>query len=192
MKKTTLWLLTLVMLLVPTLGLGEAPAEPAATEIAQSALFADTDIPVFALSSEDLQDGVWDVSIGKKVDGKTPSPQLSWEPVPEAGCYVIYMVDTNVMDFMHWMSNNVTETTLPKGWADATAYVGPYPPPQETHTYDVYVIALRQPVEDLKSILNTANVFFAKNVMYLDAPAEGVTDNILAYGYLSGTYTSGN
>ena len=70
--------------------------------------------------------------------------------------------------------------------------LAPIPPPFETHTYDVYVLALREPVENLKSIFNSANVFFAKNVLYLDAPAEGITDNLLGYGYLSGTYRHEN
>lgn len=184
MKKTIISLLLLLLF---------CAALPAAAETVESApvpavspLFAETAVPAFLLSSQDLADGKWNPEIAK-AGGKNVSPQLSWEPVPEAACYVIYMTDTSVFDFVHWISNNVAETELAQGWAGATEYIGPYPPPGESHTYDVYVLALRQPVENLKSVFNAANVFFAKNVMYLDAPAEGITGNILGYGYLSGT-----
>ena len=184
MKRLAALLLTLMLALLPIVSFG---SETDAPELPVSPVFKDSQIPQFPLASEDLLDGVWNTAIAKN-GGENVSPQLSWEPVPEAACYVIYMVDTGVMDFVHWMSNNVTETSLPQGWAPLTDYVGPYPPAFETHTYDVYVLALRQPVENLKSIFNAANVFFTKNVMYLDAPAEDITGNLLGYGYLSGTY----
>lgn len=178
--------LLMALLLIPAMACGaETTAE--GTEPLTSPLFKDSTIPAFTLTSENLTDGAWDPIIGKH-SGDNLSPQLSWEPVPEASCYVIYMVDTNVLDYVHWMSNNVTETALPQGWAGVEAYVGPYPPAYEIHSYDVYVLALRQPVENLKSSFGTANVFFAKNVFYLDTPAEGITGNLLGYGYLSGTY----
>jgi phosphatidylethanolamine-binding protein (PEBP) family uncharacterized protein len=189
MKKTIISLLLLLLF---------CAALPAAAETVESApvpavgpLFAETAVPAFLLSSQDLADGKWNPEIAK-AGGKNVSPQLSWEPVPEAACYVIYMVDTNVMDFVHWMSNNVTETQLPQGWAPKGEYIGPYPPPFETHNYDVYVLALREPVDALKGTFNAANVFFAKNVLYLDAPEEGITGNLLGYGYLSGTYQNAN
>ncbi|MBQ8150072.1 MAG: hypothetical protein IJ041_06105 [Clostridia bacterium] len=187
MKKALIFLLLMLLLSLPATGFATATENAAEVMMTENRLFAGTDIPAFALTSENLTDGAWDPIIGKH-SGENLSPQLSWEPVPGASCYVIYMVDTKVMDYMHWMSNNVTETTLPQGWADIGEYTGPTPPAYEIHPYDVYVLALRQPVEDLKSSFGVANVFFAKNVMYLDTPAEGITDNLLGYGYLSGTY----
>lgn len=178
--------LLMALLLIPAMAFG-AETSPEAPAPLTSPLFEDSDIPAFTLTSENWTDGAWDPIIGKH-SGDNLSPQLSWEPVPEASCYVIYMVDTKALDFLHWMSNNVTETTLPLGWAGIDAYVGPYPPAYEIHPYDVYVLALRRPVEDLKSTFGVSNVFFTKNVFYLDAPAEGITGNLLGYGYLSGTY----
>ena len=189
MKRIVARLLILTLLVMPAACL--ASAEKAPQPAIETRVFKDMDIPAFLLTSKDLHDGAWDPVIAKTSDGSL-SPQLSWEPVPEAACYVIYMVDTNVMDFVHWMSNNVTETQLPQGWAVKEEYIGPYPPPFETHNYDVYVLALREPVETLKGTLDAANVFFAKNVLYLDAPAEGITGNLLGYGYLSGTYQNAN
>ena len=185
MKTIFISLLILTLLVMPAACL--ATAEEAPQPAIETRVFKDMDLPAFLLTSEDLHDGVWNPAIAKTSEGSL-SPQLSWEPVPGAACYVIYMVDTNVMDFVHWMSNNVTETVLPQGWAGISEYVGPYPPAFETHTYDVYVLALRQPVDNLKSTFGVANVFFAKNVLYLDAPAEGVIGNLLGYGYLSGAY----
>ena len=189
MKQFIASLLTLTFLLLPMAGL--ATAEEAPQPAIETRVFKDRDIPAFLLTSEDWHDGVWDAAIGKTSEGSL-SPQLSWEPVPEAACYVIYMVDTNVMDFVHWMSNHVTETQLPRGWAVKGEYIGPYPPPFETHTYDVYVLALREPVDTIQGTFNAANVFFAKNVIHLDSPAEGISGNLLGYGYLSGTYTDNN
>lgn len=189
MKKAATYLLILSLLLMPVVCL--ATAEEAPQPVIETRVFKDMDIPAVLLTSEDLHDGVWNPAIAKTSEGSL-SPQLSWEPVPGAACYVIYMVDTNVMDFVHWMSNNVTETNLPQGWAPKGEYIGPYPPPFETHNYDVYVLALREPVETLKGTLDAANVFFAKNVLYLDAPTQGITGNLLGYGYLSGTYQNAN
>ncbi len=187
MKKCLL-LMMAVLLLLPAAAFAQTTEQPLPPAV--SPLFENTGIPAFALTSEDLTDGVWNPVIAR-TSGQNVSPQLSWEPVPDAACYVIYMVDTKVLDFVHWMSNNITETELPQGWATPAEYVGPYPPPFETHTYDVYVLALREPVETIRGTFNAANVFFAKNVMYLNEPAEGITGNILAYGYLSGSHTAG-
>ena len=105
-------LLMLSLLLLPAAGLA-ATIEETPQPAIETRVFKDMDIPAFLLTSEDLADGVWNPAIAKVSGGMNVSPQLTWEPVPEAACYVIYMVDTTVMDFVHWMSNSVTETVLP-------------------------------------------------------------------------------
>lgn len=152
--------------------------------------FQDTGIATFALSSEDLHDGVWDSVISNTENGLNVSPQLSWEPVPEATSYVIYMVDTTVQDWIHWKSNNVTETTLAQGWALQEEYVGPYPP-GGTHEYEIYVFALKEPVERAKGAFNSSNLRFKENAMALDSVTEGASGNIISYGRITGTYTKG-
>ena len=144
----------------------------------------------FELSSDDLHDGAWDPIISSVDDGQNVSPQLSWEPVPEASCYVIYMVDSSAGNWLHWKSKNVTETELAQGWAPEEEYVGPYPP-GGTHSYDIYVFALKEPVERVQGAFNTSNSIFYNNAMKLDAVEEGASGNIVAYGYLPGTYTRG-
>jgi phosphatidylethanolamine-binding protein (PEBP) family uncharacterized protein len=69
-------------------------------------------------------------------------------------------------------------------------YVGPYPPTDSTHTYDVYVIALRAPVERVKGSLDAQNPNFDQFITGLDEDAEGNTGNIIAYGRISGTFTN--
>ncbi len=157
-------------------------------EITDNDIFKDTGLSTFTVSSEDLQDGVWDSDIAHTNGGSNVSPQLSWEPVADAACYVIYMVDRSASNWMHWKSNGVTETNLPQGWASTKEYIGPYPP-SGTHTYDVYVFALKQPIEEIKGLFNSSNELFYKSALKLDSVEEGSSGNIISYGYISGTYT---
>lgn len=60
-------------------------------------------------------------------DDKNASPELSWEPVEGASTYVIYMIDMDTAYIIHWKSGDITETTLPEGWAPETDYIGPNP-----------------------------------------------------------------
>lgn len=151
----------------------------------------DQGYATFELTSDDLHDGVWDSVITNTENGKNVSPQLKWEEVPDAECYVIYMTDTMAGDWMHWISGNVAETELPQGWAPEGEYIGPYPP-GGTHTYEVYVIALKQAPEKVGGTLDTSNIRFMRDVLELDVLPDGSTGNIVAYGHLSGTYTYGD
>ncbi len=152
----------------------EAPAEP----------FDPAKLPQITITSEDLHDGVWDPDITKTDKGSNRSPQLSWEPVEGAGCYAVYMVDTTASFWLHWKSADVTETTLPAGWAPANEYVGPYPP-SGTHDYEIRIYALKEPVTEDKSKFDSGNNGFDDMVTALD----GNGGNVLAYGTLTGTYT---
>ncbi len=169
----------------------ETTTQATTEEVVESVdIFADSGLTTFELSSDDLHDGAWDPIISSVDDGQNVSPQLSWEPVPEASCYVIYMVDSSAGNWLHWKSKNVTETELAQGWAPEEEYVGPYPP-GGTHSYDIYVFALKEPVERVQGAFNTSNSIFYNNAMKLDAVEEGASGNIVAYGYLPGTYTRG-
>lgn len=144
----------------------------------------------FELNSENISRGVWDDVISDTLKGENKSPQLSWEPVEGAEVYGIYMIDTNMKYFIHWKSYEVTETSLPLGWASAADYVGPYPPSGGTHTYDVYVIAMRKPVERMKGSINSNSPKAPEFISALDTDAEGNTGNIIACGRISGTFTN--
>ena len=147
----------------------------------------------FELTSTDLVNGVWaDIISGDR--GNDSSPELSWEPVEGASEYVIYMVDMNTPDMiipgvLHWKAGGITVTELPQGWASSSDYAGPRPPAGETHIYEIYVVALKEPVERLKGSIRAFNPNFENFIQGLDIDSEGNTGNILAYGKISGTYT---
>ena len=144
----------------------------------------------FELTSEDLTGGVWADVTSNTNKGENVSPQLSWAPVEGASTYVIIMVDTSVRSWVHWLSDNVTETELPRGWAPASDYVGPYPPSGDTHVYEIYVVALRAPVEKVKCAFNATNPKFETAITGLDTDSEGNEGNIIAYGHIAGKFTS--
>ena len=144
----------------------------------------------FEVTSTNLHKGVWDDTISNTDKGSNKSPQLEWNAVDGAGLYVIIMDDPDAMDWMHWKSDHVTETSLDEGWAPSSDYVGPYPPSGSTHTYVIYVVALKAPVERVKGALNGQNLKFEKNFQALDTDADGNSGNIIAVGRISGTFSN--
>ena len=144
----------------------------------------------FEVTSTSLNNGVWNDVISNTDKGSNKSPQLQWSAVDGAGLYVIIMDDPTSWDFMHWKSDNVTETSLDEGWAPKSEYVGPYPPTGATRTYEVYVVALKAPVERIKGTFGASNPKFEENFKALDTDAEGNSGNIIAIGRLSGTFTN--
>ena len=147
----------------------------------------------FELTSTDLENGVW-ADIISNARGNDSSPELSWEPVEGAAEYIVYMVDMNSPDVivcgvLHWKAYGITVTELPEGWAPSSDYVGPRPPAGETHIYEIYVVALKEPVERLKGAFRAVNPKFDSFIQELDTDSKGNTGNILAYGKISGTYT---
>lgn len=141
----------------------------------------------FELESDDLVDGVWKDVISNTDKGENKSPALSWEPVEGATEYVIYMVDLDASYWMHWKADEVTETNLPQGWAEKF-YVGPYPPQGSEHTYDIYVVALKNPIERLKGSADTTNEKFPEFIQSVDVDVDGNEGNIISYGHLTGTF----
>ncbi|MBR3824777.1 MAG: phosphatidylethanolamine-binding protein [Lachnospiraceae bacterium] len=160
-------------------------------DTSSTGIFDELVVGTFQVSSEDLQDGIWNSIITNTENGSNVSPQLSWEEVPGAACYVIYMTDITAGNWIHWKSNNITSTTLEQGWAPEKEYIGPYPP-GGTHTYDIYVVAIKEPVESAVGAFNSDNPRFKPCVLKLDTTKDGQTGNILAYGHISGTYTNGD
>lgn len=141
----------------------------------------------FTITSPSLKNGKWVKDISYTDKGKNVSPELKWDSVEGATCYQIYMVDTSMQYFIHWKACNVTETTLPMGWA-TNDYVGPYPPKGGTHTYDIYVFATKNEVERLKGSVNGQNAKFPSFIEEIDIDKDGNTGNVISCGYLSGTF----
>lgn len=148
------------------------------------------DYPNFEVKSESIKNGAWNKVISNTDKGSNKSPQLSWEPVEGADSYMIYMVDTSVEYWMHWKSENVKECNLPEGWAPETEYIGPYPPAGGSHNYEIYVIAVKKPVERMKGGFNSSNGKFASFITALDTDAEGNEGNIISCGHISATFTN--
>lgn len=152
-------------------------------------------IDELTVTSENLQNGIWDDSIANTERGRNLSPQLSWEKAENAQAYVIYMIDPDGNNWMHLISGILTKEELAqgeivsinKGKSD-TGYIGPYPP-AGTHTYEVYVFALKQAKTDYAGKVNAVCDGIDKIAQELDADAAGERGNIVAYGKLTGTYT---
>ena len=168
----------------------ETTTESTSASSSEETSSSESEEVTFELSSEDLKDGVWDNVISNTSAGENKSPELKWEAVEGAKQYVIYMVDPDGGNWLHWKSEGVTETSLPRGWASDKEYVGPYPPSGSTHTYDVYVVALKAPAEKVRGIFDSGNPKFNEYIKALDTDANGNSGNIISYGYLSGTFTS--
>ena len=152
--------------------------------------------PAFKVTSESLDGKYWiDDCVFR---GGNASPQLSWEPVEGATTYVIYMVDLTAANIIHWKKDGITETNLPQGWATSAFsqgetshadYVGPNPPSGSTNQYNIYVFALKAPVERVKGSLGTPALKLQDFMDSLDTDAEGNTGNIVAVGRVVGKYS---
>ena len=145
-------------------------------------------VNTFELTSADLVDGVWSDDITDTQYGTNSSPQLKWASVEGAQLYSIYMVDTTAGNWLHWKTGEVTETELAHGWAERDDYVGPYPP-DGTHTYEVFVFALKQPADKYEGQFNSSNASLEDMFASVDT-AGGERGNIISYGHISGTYTA--
>lgn len=143
----------------------------------------------FNVTSESLTDGIWNDITSNTNIGENKSPQLSWEPVEGAAVYAIYMFDTNTNGYLHWKSGGITETSLPEGWASPLDYNGPHIGHGYTHNFDIYVIALKAPVEKLKGTVNGQNKKLGEFIKELDTDKDGNTGNIISYGRISGLFT---
>ena len=149
----------------------------------------------FSVTSENLQSGVWDDSIANTERGKNLSPQLSWEKAETAQAYVIYMIDPDGNNWIHLISGTLTkeevaqgEITSISGGTSETGYIGPYPP-DGTHSYEVYVFALKKAKTSYAGEVNTVCGGITEIAQALNVDDTGKPGNIAAYGKLSGTYT---
>ena len=171
---------------------------PAASEIEKATVNPLTDdmcggyldgYSTFNVTSESLTDGIWNDITSNTNIGENKSPQLSWEPVEGAAVYAVYMFDTNTNGYLHWKSGGITETSLPEGWASPLDYNGPHIGHGYTHNFDIYVIALKAPVEKLKGTVNGQNKKLGEFIKELDTDKDGNTVNIISYGRISGLFT---
>ena len=102
----------------------------------------------------------------------------------------------NYIDAIFFEDVSTTETSLAEGaikgkGEKGSRYVGPYPPLGATHTYSVFVFALKN--EPGKFYMGFDGGGNSINDIYkgLNTDAGGNTGNVIAYGHTSGTYTYG-
>ena len=148
------------------------------------------DLPVIGVTSSDVKSGVWDTRIANAGGGQNISPDLKWDAVEGATRYVVVMIDGS------WLHMDVftTETSLAEGAYDKGSkgeqYVGPYPPKGSTHTYSVFVFALKDEPGKTPFVFdhggNNINDIFDG----LNTDSSGNTGNVLAYGRLDGNFTN--
>lgn len=142
----------------------------------------------FEVTSKNLNGGVWDDVLSNTSRGSNASPELSWAAAEGASCYAIYMIDTSAGNWMHWKSPNVTSTELKQGWAKSSEYVGPYPP-SGTHTYEIYVFALKDAVKTMQGNFDDENAGIETLAKSLDKTSSGSVGNIISYGHITGTFS---
>ena len=186
-----------------------APAAEQTTSLVTEASAADTaassdgnavnesETSQITVSSSDLNDGFWDVRISHD-KGEDISPELSWESVPDASCYAVYMVDPDGGHYIH-MKAVTTDTKLTAGEIPAKRaedgsnglYIGPYPP-DGVHTYNVYVFALKEntiydelPGGNVNGVLSTLD-----EEKLLPLMQKNYT--VLAWGSIGGKYPGEN
>jgi len=175
-----------------------AEAEPTETTLCEVEEFGYCieSYPQFYVGSDSLVDGVWNDNMANVAEHRYDcvSPSLYWEPVEGAACYVIYMVDSThsegipPMNLLHWKIENYEGTEIAADADDYFLALGPEP--GTTRTYQIYVIALKAPVERAKGSVGTMPTDFGKFLQALDTDVDGNTGNIIAFGFLSGTYTA--
>lgn len=142
----------------------------------------------FEVTSNSINEYVWDPVITYTKYGENKSPELTWEAVDGATSYAVFMLDGA------WLHMDVltTETSLSEGCIENNGrwdqYVGPYPP-DGTHTYSIFVFALKEESSKVTMAFNAGGNSIDGIYMKLDKNQNGETGNVIAYGRLDGNYT---
>ncbi len=145
-------------------------------------------IPSFNVTSTSINEGVWDDKITNTKYGEDLSPELTWDAVDGADRYVVIMIDGA------WLHMDVftTETHLDEGAVGrgqrGEQYVGPYPP-SGTHTYSVFVFALKDEPGKVKMSFDAGGNSIDQIYGSLDNDKDGNAGNVIAFARLDGNYT---
>ena len=146
------------------------------------------DLNSFNVTSSNINEGVWDDKITNTKYGEDKSPELTWDAVDGASRYVVVMIDGA------WLHMDVftTETHLDEGAVGrgqrGEQYVGPYPP-NGTHTYSVFVFALKDEPGKVKYSFDAGGNSIDMIYSGLDKDNDGNEGNVIAFGRLDGNYT---
>jgi phosphatidylethanolamine-binding protein (PEBP) family uncharacterized protein len=88
-------------------------------------------------------------------NGQNLVPEITWDEVPNAKAYAVYMLDESAKNWLHMMAVT-TSTTIKEGEAIQGQYIGPYPP-SGNHSYVIYVLALETAPASLPGNFNATN-----------------------------------
>jgi len=122
--------------------------------------------------------------------GENKSPEASWESIEDANYYAVIMFDESA-NWLHFFETDITTTKIDEGkYMDAKKYIGPYPPKSSgEHTYRIEVFAIKkQPKDPIGEIDSRES--YSSIVNHLNQVG-GNSDNIIARGYIKGTYENG-
>ena len=159
--------------------------QAAGKEIDESKVYMDS-LPVFEVTTTSIENGEWRQETGLMIDNL--SPELTWEPVEGATKYAVIMLDVSTNNWLSWFVI-VDETHLDEGaYTEQDVYVGPYPP--GTHTYEVYVIALRTDPKPVSFPIDSSGGDISAKMNFLNVASDGSNGNVLAYGMIRADYTA--
>ena len=148
-------------------------------------------IETINIESDSIVDGKWITEISStsaKTPGSNASPGLVFDTIDDASEYCIYMIDTTASNWLHWKATGLTEVFYEKG-SNVGKYVGPYPP-SGTHTYVVYVFALKDKPDTYPGNMDSKNSSIDTIQSSLDI-SNGNKGNVIGKGSISATVTSG-
>ena len=147
--------------------------------------------PEIEVTSEDLElNGSWNPRISQLEGCENLSPQVSWEEVPGAGEYAVFMFCPNLSNAMYMRYLGAAETTLESG-AVSSLEDGEYRGPSNAsgvRRYVIYVYALRKSPDEMPGDFRGLNPYLSEVERELDT-AGGMRGNIIARGALSGTFS---
>lgn len=154
-------------------------------EVDNSKVYMDS-LPVFEVTTTSIENGEWRQPSGLKEGNE--SPELTWAPYDGATKYAVIMIDTSTSNWLCWFT--ITDKThLDEGeYTDPSVYAGPYP--AETHTYELFIVALRTDPQDLNFVIDASGGDIHSKLDFLNKASDGSYGNVLAYGTVKAPYTS--
>ena len=159
--------------------------------------FTDTNlkVPTLTITSSSIVKGklLTVTAADKKPNaplGENQSPALSWESVEGANYYAVIMFDETA-NWLHFLVTDITDTQIEQGkYSGAKVYIGPYPPKSTgVHTYRVEVFAIKEKPNNAIGEVDSKGSY--SGIVNNLNQVGGHSDNILARGYITGTYQNG-
>ena len=168
------------------------------TGCGSSGTFTDAELgaPTITVTSTSIVEGKLVTAVAADSErnnprGENQSPALSWEAVDGANYYAVCMFDESA-NWLHFLATDIAITDLEQGaYTDVNTYVGPYPPKGSgAHIYRIEVFAIKkQPNSPIAQI--DKKIAYSDLVNHLNQVGEN-SDNIIARGYVTGTYENGD